>query len=358
MAASRRVCSAAHLGRPAAAPPARGRGAPRVRAQAEAAKPSKAADLVAEVERLKAENDALRAALAGYQQCGPAEVSLEAAPAEAPAEGAAAGAAGAAAAPAKLGRPTLKQLEAGIQWPSPEEGSFWERPPRAAPLPLAPPAGGPAGAPRDPRSMHVVHITAEMAPHAKVGGLGDVVTGLAKSCLARGHNVEIMLPVRLLHLFCLLLLPCAAAAAAAASVEIMLPVRALLHLLCLLCLLLLLLLLLAVLLRALPCYPDAALLLQLLLAPAAAAAAAGGAGGVGSGSGAATVVTLASALLLLQHNGNESQRPLSPLRCVPIFAVASAWLPLHLRCTSAPPWPQYYECLLPLQRHSTTVPRP
>jgi starch synthase len=33
-----------------------------------------------------------------------------------------------------------------------------------------------------------------MAPHAKVGGLGDVVTGLAKACLARGHNVEIMLP--------------------------------------------------------------------------------------------------------------------------------------------------------------------
>lgn len=44
--------------------------------------------------------------------------------------------------------------------------------------------------------MHVVHVTAEMAPHAKVGGLGDVVTGLARACLGRGHNVEIMLPVR------------------------------------------------------------------------------------------------------------------------------------------------------------------
>lgn len=28
----------------------------------------------------------------------------------------------------------------------------------------------------------------------QVGGLGDVVTGLARACLARGHNVEVMLP--------------------------------------------------------------------------------------------------------------------------------------------------------------------
>ena len=27
-----------------------------------------------------------------------------------------------------------------------------------------------------------------------MGGLGDVVTGLARACLARGHNVEVMLP--------------------------------------------------------------------------------------------------------------------------------------------------------------------
>lgn len=196
--ASRRVGAPAQVGGPAAAAaaaaPARSRAA--VRAQAEATKTSKAADLAAEVERLKAENEALRAALAGYQQCGPAEVSLEApaaaAAGEAGAEGAAAAAAGA---PAKPALPLAQQLEQGIQWPSPEEGSFWERPPRAAPLPLAPPPGAAGAAQRDPRSVQVVHITAEMAPHAKVGGLGDVVTGLAKACLARGHNVEIMLPV-------------------------------------------------------------------------------------------------------------------------------------------------------------------
>ncbi|KAK3008774.1 hypothetical protein RJ639_015224, partial [Escallonia herrerae] len=33
-----------------------------------------------------------------------------------------------------------------------------------------------------------------MAPIAKVGGLGDVVTGLARTCLLRGHKVDIMLP--------------------------------------------------------------------------------------------------------------------------------------------------------------------
>lgn len=42
--------------------------------------------------------------------------------------------------------------------------------------------------------MHIIHVTAEMAPIAKVGGLGDVVTGLARACSSRGHTVDIMLP--------------------------------------------------------------------------------------------------------------------------------------------------------------------
>ncbi|GLU13941.1 hypothetical protein SLE2022_305440 [Rubroshorea leprosula] len=42
--------------------------------------------------------------------------------------------------------------------------------------------------------LHIVHIAAEMAPVAKVGGLGDVVTGLGKALQKRGHLIEIILP--------------------------------------------------------------------------------------------------------------------------------------------------------------------
>ncbi|CAH2078679.1 unnamed protein product [Thlaspi arvense] len=42
--------------------------------------------------------------------------------------------------------------------------------------------------------LYVVHIAAEMAPVAKVGGLGDVVAGLGKALQRRGHLVEIILP--------------------------------------------------------------------------------------------------------------------------------------------------------------------
>uniref|UniRef100_A0A6N2M7E6 starch synthase n=1 Tax=Salix viminalis TaxID=40686 RepID=A0A6N2M7E6_SALVM len=42
--------------------------------------------------------------------------------------------------------------------------------------------------------LSIIHIAAEMAPVAKVGGLGDVVTGLCKALQKRGHLVEIVLP--------------------------------------------------------------------------------------------------------------------------------------------------------------------
>ncbi|MCO5592626.1 hypothetical protein L7F22_046629 [Adiantum nelumboides] len=41
---------------------------------------------------------------------------------------------------------------------------------------------------------HIVHIAAEMAPVAKVGGLGDVVTGLGRAFQKRDHLVEVVLP--------------------------------------------------------------------------------------------------------------------------------------------------------------------
>ena len=42
--------------------------------------------------------------------------------------------------------------------------------------------------------MFIVHITPELAPVAKVGGLGDVVNGLARESEVRGNFVEIILP--------------------------------------------------------------------------------------------------------------------------------------------------------------------
>ncbi|ONK82084.1 uncharacterized protein A4U43_C01F35950 [Asparagus officinalis] len=44
------------------------------------------------------------------------------------------------------------------------------------------------------RGLNIVHIAAEMAPVAKVGGLGDVVSGLSKALQRKGHLVEIVLP--------------------------------------------------------------------------------------------------------------------------------------------------------------------
>nr|GEV69856.1 starch synthase 3, chloroplastic/amyloplastic [Tanacetum cinerariifolium] len=42
--------------------------------------------------------------------------------------------------------------------------------------------------------MHIVHISVEMAPIAKVGGLADVVTSLSRAVVDLNHNVDIILP--------------------------------------------------------------------------------------------------------------------------------------------------------------------
>lgn len=76
-------------------------------------------------------------------------------------------------------------------WPSPsDEIPFWKKDfPSWGVSPDVP-----ADINKDSDRMYIIHVTAEMAPIAKVGGLGDVVTGLARACLSRGHTVEIMLP--------------------------------------------------------------------------------------------------------------------------------------------------------------------
>ncbi|KAA3478785.1 Soluble starch synthase 3, chloroplastic/amyloplastic [Gossypium australe] len=42
--------------------------------------------------------------------------------------------------------------------------------------------------------MHIVHIAVEMAPIAKVGGLGDIVTSLSRAVQDLNHNVNIVFP--------------------------------------------------------------------------------------------------------------------------------------------------------------------
>ncbi|KAB1200403.1 putative starch synthase 4, chloroplastic/amyloplastic [Morella rubra] len=76
-------------------------------------------------------------------------------------------------------------------WPSPsDEIPFWKKDfPSWGVNPEVPAEIG-----KDSDPMHIIHVTAEMAPIAKVGGLGDVVTGLARACSSRGHTVDIMLP--------------------------------------------------------------------------------------------------------------------------------------------------------------------
>jgi len=56
-------------------------------------------------------------------------------------------------------------------------------------------AHAPAPAPQHHRqSLFIVHITPEMAPVAKVGGLADVVFGISREHAIRGNHVEIILP--------------------------------------------------------------------------------------------------------------------------------------------------------------------
>ncbi len=54
----------------------------------------------------------------------------------------------------------------GIEWPKPDEQRFWDRAPRSslAPIVLTPPPPPE----QDANPMHIIHITAEMAPIAKV----------------------------------------------------------------------------------------------------------------------------------------------------------------------------------------------
>lgn len=84
-------------------------------------------------------------------------------------------------------------LAMGINWPKANE-RFWERAPRSEPFPLQLQDSAAVPQERDARPLQIMHIAAELAPIGKVGGLGDVVAGLSKACLDRGHDVSVIMP--------------------------------------------------------------------------------------------------------------------------------------------------------------------
>ncbi|KAG6431601.1 hypothetical protein SASPL_109680 [Salvia splendens] len=78
-----------------------------------------------------------------------------------------------------------------LTWPSPSDKvPFWKREFPSWDISDS----GHVDIRKDSDPIHIIHVTAEMAPIAKVGGLGDVVTGLARACLVHGHTVDVFLP--------------------------------------------------------------------------------------------------------------------------------------------------------------------
>ncbi|MDD2769353.1 MAG: glycogen synthase GlgA [Methylococcus sp.] len=82
-------------------------------------------------------------------------------------------------------------VEAGLRSTELPHAPEWS-PPTSAPLPEAEPSPQPHIQHRP--SLFVVHITPELAPVAKVGGLADVVFGLGRELEIRGNHVEVILP--------------------------------------------------------------------------------------------------------------------------------------------------------------------
>ena len=92
--------------------------------------------------------------------------------------------------------------------PEPEPEPQFSSPPQPEPEPAPQPLPDPLPQPQPPAEAHpepappvwhrpslfIVHITPEMAPVAKVGGLADVVFGISREHAIRGNHVEIILP--------------------------------------------------------------------------------------------------------------------------------------------------------------------
>jgi len=94
--------------------------------------------------------------------------------------------------------------DSDVEWPLPitmvgcpigdeDKKPFWETRPKndANELFFADDA---TAAKKTKNPLKISHVTAELAPLAKVGGLGDVTQGLGRAMKMQGHDVEIILP--------------------------------------------------------------------------------------------------------------------------------------------------------------------
>ena len=97
---------------------------------------------------------------------------------------------------------TDPKSESEIEWPLPitaegcpvgEEGKkpFWEMRPKNDPDQLFLDDGKTK---KTNEPIKISHVTAELAPLAKVGGLGDVTQGLGRAMKMQGHDVQVILP--------------------------------------------------------------------------------------------------------------------------------------------------------------------
>jgi len=102
---------------------------------------------------------------------------------------------------------TDPKSESEIEWPLPittegcpvgeeDKKPFWETRPKNDPDELfsLPDDEEGKATKKTSRPKKISHVTAELAPLAKVGGLGDVTQGLGRAMKMQGHDVQVILP--------------------------------------------------------------------------------------------------------------------------------------------------------------------
>jgi starch synthase len=169
---------------------------------------------LAKIDKLEAENRKLRELLLDGDRASAATEPLSTSTSSSPAAGAAAAAPlptslrfQAAEEPAVVASVSSSSPSStsssfdvsNVAWPNPGE-PFWERSPTKTARTKKTSAAAVSSAPSPPVPVPsnendiIFHVAAELAPRAKVGGLGDVVAGLARECTSRGRRAVVVLP--------------------------------------------------------------------------------------------------------------------------------------------------------------------